>query len=248
MIVRDIMYREGVDDGEGGVSAKCRLDLHVPDGAPGCPVLVWFHGGGLTEGDRAIPPGLMGRDVAVASAGYRLHPAVHAPAYVEDAAAAVAWVLRHAARFGASPDGVFVGGASAGAYLAALVTLDRRWLAAHGEDAGRIAGLLCISGQAITHFTVRQERGIPGHQPVIDELAPLYHVRADAPPTLLVTGDRELELFGRYEENAYFRRMLLVAGHRDVELHELPGRDHAGVELGSYPLIHAFIHRVIAAR
>ena len=39
-------------------------------------------------------------------------------------------------------------------------------------------------------------------QPLLDEMAPLYHVRDDAPPLLLITGDRELEMLGRYEENA----------------------------------------------
>lgn len=66
---------------------------------------------------------------------------------------------------------------------------------------------------AITHFTVRQERGIEGTQPVVDELAPLYHVRKDAPPLLLITGDREMEMMGRYEENAYRMRMMKVVGH-----------------------------------
>ena len=124
------------------------------------------------------------------------------------AAAAVAWTFRNMESFGGDPERVFVGGASAGGYLACMVTLDPRWLGAYQIDPNRIAGLISLSGQAITHFTVRAERGIPGHQPLVDDLAPLFHVRSDAPPILLVTGDRELELLGRYEENAYFQRIL----------------------------------------
>ena len=63
-------------------------------------------------------------------------------------------------------------------------------------------------------------------QPVVDEMAPLYHARKDAPPILVITGDRNLELWGRYEENAYFVRMMRVAEHPDIELYELQGHDH----------------------
>ena len=62
---------------------------------------------------------------------------------------------------------------------------------------------------------------MPTTQPVVDEYAPLFHVRADAPPFLLITGDRERELLGRYEENAYLMRMMRVSGHEQVRLYEL---------------------------
>jgi hypothetical protein len=84
------------------------------------------------------------------------------------------------------------------------------------STADAIAGLAPLSGHTITHFTIRSERGISPLTPVVDELAPLYHVRSDAPPVLLVTGDRELEMFGRYEENAYLARMFKLAGHTDT--------------------------------
>lgn len=54
--------------------------------------------------------------------------------------------------------------------------------------------------------------GIDNLQPTVDEFAPLFHVRKDAPPLVLITGDRELELFGRYEENAYMWRMMKLSG------------------------------------
>lgn len=60
-----------------------------------------------------------------------------------------------------------------------------------------------MSGQTITHLIIREEKGIPDTRPVVDSLAPLFHVRPDASPLILITGDRELELLGRYEENAY---------------------------------------------
>jgi hypothetical protein len=79
-----------------------------------------------------------------------------------------------------------------------MVGLDKRWLAAHDIDANKIAGLVPFSGHTITHFTVRAERGIDGKRPIVDDMAPLFHVRPDAPPMLLITGDRNLEMLGRY--------------------------------------------------
>ena len=86
-------------------------------------------------------------------------------------------------------------------------------------------------------MTVRKEKGIPNTQPLVDSFAPLYHVRPDAPPILLITGDRELEMLGRYEENAYFMRMLKVVGHKDVTLYELQGYDHGMVEPAIAPML-----------
>lgn len=236
----DIAYRSG-DDLSDYMKDRCRLDLYYPEGKSGFATVVWFHGGGLRGGNRAIPAELKGKGIAVVAANYRLFPKVKAPAYIEDAAAAVAWAFQNIADFGGSPDRIFVSGHSAGGYLTSMVGLDKRWLAAHQIDAGRIAGLIPFSGHAITHFTVREERGIPKEQPLIDDLAPLFHVRKDAPPILLISGDREREMVGRYEESAYFWRMLKVAGHPDATLLELDGYDHGGMAKPAFPLLLEFV-------
>jgi acetyl esterase/lipase len=197
----------------------------------------------LTAGNKEIPTALQEQGIAVVAVNYRLHPKVLAPAYVEDAAAAVAWVVGHIAEYGGDPEQVFLSGHSAGGYLVSMVGLDKRWLARHQVDADRLAGLIPFSGHAITHFTVRAERGIPGTRPVVDELAPLYHVRADAPPLLLITGDRELELLGRYEENAYLLRMMKLAGHPDTRLYELDGYSH-DMTAPAFPLLLREIARI----
>lgn len=46
------------------------------------------------------------------------------------------------------------------------------------------------------------------------------------PPLILITGDRELELLGRYEENAYMWRMMKLVGHEDTYLYEIGGHGH----------------------
>ena len=181
--------------------------------------------------------------VAVVAAGYRLSPQVKSPVYIEDAAAAVAWTFRNIARHGGSTNRIFVSGHSAGAYLTAMIGLDKHWLAAQGVDANDIAGLIPLSPQAITHFTIRAERGISDKQPLLDEFAPLYHVRKDAPPMLIITGDREKEMLGRYEENAYFWRMLKIVGHPSVELMELKGYSHGDMADPAIPFLLQFIEK-----
>ena len=214
---------EGADE---ATKERCALDIHYPEGGEDLPVIIWFHGGGLTEGKRFLPEELSNQGIVVVVPGYRLSPGVKSPTYVEDAAAAVAWVFANIAKYGGSPDKIYLSGASAGGYLAAMVGLDKKYLGAHGIDADKLAGIVPLTGQMVTHFTIRQERGGSNLQPVVDEMAPLFHVRKDAPPVLVITGDRELELWGRYEENAYFVRMMKVVGHPDVTLYELQGHDH----------------------
>jgi acetyl esterase/lipase len=229
------------------VKEKCLLDIYHTTAPTGLPVIVWFHGGGLTSGKRYLPGELRNQGLCIVAPGYRLSPQVPAKTCIEDAAAAVAWVFNNIERYGGDPDKIFLSGHSAGGYLASMVGLDKRWLQDHDLDADRIAGLIPFSGHTITHFTLRSERGIPGTQPIIDEFAPLYHVRADAPPLLLITGDRELELLGRYEENAYMMRMMKVAGHKDTRIMELGGYDH-GMERPAFPLLIKEVRRVLEMR
>ena len=238
----NILYRTGTVLTDY-MKDRCRLDIYHPTGTNGFPTIVWFHGGGLTGGNRSIPKALQGRGLAVVAPGYRLSPQAKCPEYIQDAAAAVAWTFRNIQAYGGSPKRVFVSGHSAGGYLAMMVGLDKRWLAVHGLDADRIAGLAPFSGQCITHFTIRGERGIKDTQPVIDEYAPLFHARKDAPPLLLTTGDRTLELLGRYEENAYLWRMMQLAGSTRIELFELQGFNHGNMPEAAYPLLLRFVWR-----
>ena len=79
----------------------------------------------------------------------------------------------------------------------------------------------------------------------MDEFAPLAHLRKQAPPILLITGDRELEMLGRYEENAYFWRMLKVAGHPNAELRELVGLNHGEMAAPAFGFLLKFVEKYI---
>ncbi|MEM1329787.1 MAG: alpha/beta hydrolase [Planctomycetota bacterium] len=245
-IERDIAYQP--DHPNDYARERGVLDIYYPEDHEGFATVVWFHAGGLLNGEKWIPPALRDQGIAVVAANYRFSPKATAPAYIEDAAAAVAWTLDHIAEYGGDPNLVFVSGHSAGGYLASMIGLDNRWLEGHERNPDQLAGLIPVSGHTITHFTVRAERDIPGTQAIIDDLAPQFHVRPDCPPVLLITGDREMELLGRYEENAFFWRMMQEVGHPDCTIEELGGFDHGGVVRPSFDLVLRFIERISASR
>lgn len=233
---KDICYRSDDDY----CSKMCLMDIGYRKGESNLPVVIFFHGGSLKGGKRSIPSRMRRDGAVIVGVDYRLTPHVRVTDIVDDAACAIAWVMDNIEKWGGDPKKIFISGHSAGAYLVTMVGLDKSRLAKYGKDANDIAGIISFSGQMITHFQERHSRGMSSNQPLIDSLAPLYHVRPDAPPMLLMTGDRELETRGRYEENAYIWRMLRVVGHQDVTLYEFDGYGHNMQEPG-YPMMLKFI-------
>lgn len=237
-IVENISYRTAVEDKpDEYITGRCKLDIYYPADTKDFTTVVWFHGGGITSGNKHIPDKLKNQGIAVVTVNYRLSPRAKCPAYIEDAAAAVAWVFKNIEKYGGDTKKIVVSGHSAGGYLTSMIGLDKKWLAKHGINSNDIAMLVPFSGHCITHMTIRKERGIPDTQPVVDEYAPLYHVRADASPLILITGDRELEMLGRYEENAYMMRMMKVTGHTKTKLYELDSFDHGGMASPAYEIL-----------
>lgn len=236
-------YPDSINHLDSYINERCVLDVYYPKDSANFATVVWFHGGGITGGNKEIPEALKDKGIAVIGVNYRLSPKISAPKYIEDAAASISWVFNNINSFGGDSTLIFISGHSAGGYLAAMVGLDKTWLLKHHIDANNIAGIIPFSGQMITHFTIRNETNISSSKPIIDNFAPLYHVRDDAPPLLLITGDRELELLGRYEENAYLMRMMKVVGHNDTKLFELDGYNH-GMAEPAFPLLLNEVRRI----
>jgi len=222
--IPNLAYRSGVIDEYS--EERCKLDLYYPTDSAGFATIIFFHGGGLEFGEKYLPEEWKAQGVAVVAANYRLHPKVKNPVYTQDAAAAVAWTMQNIATYGGDPRRIYVSGHSAGGYLTSMIGMDTTYLAAHGEHPDSLAGLIPFSGHTITHFTPRKERDLAWNNVVVDEFAPLHHLRISDLPIALITGDREMEVFGRYEENAYFWRMLLASGHKKAFLFELDGFGH----------------------
>jgi len=129
-----------------GTEVRQKLDIYRPLGDGPHPVVVFFYGGSWKTGDRAdyrfIGQSLASAGVLTLVADYRLFPEVAYPAFVEDGAAAVRWVLAHAAELGGDPKRTYIMGHSAGAMNVALLALDGRYL---GADRPRLAGALLLA-------------------------------------------------------------------------------------------------------
>ena len=241
--VNDIPYTQSTDAYAQG---RCKLDVYYPTNMEDAPVVVWFHGGGIEGGNKHIDDQLKNSGLVVVAPNYRLLPKASIDQCLDDAAAAVAWTYKNISKYGGSNRKIFVAGHSAGGYLLDIIGLDKKWLAKYGVDADSLAALIPFSGQCITHYNIRKQQGIGPLQATIDQYAPLTYVRPDAPPIVIISGDRELELYGRYEEQAYFWRMLKLVGHKDVTLYEMQGYDHGAMPYPAYHILKSHIKRLTA--
>jgi len=230
-------YPQSISDTNSYIKEQCLLDIYKPIGKTNTPVIVWFHGGGLTGGTKNIPKELLDYGYLIVSVEYRLSPKVKAPAYIEDAAASTAWVFNNITKYEGNVKQIFLSGHSAGGYLDLMIGLENKWLAKHNINTNLLAGLIPLSPQVISHYTIRDENNISKYQPLIDTYAPLFHIKKETPPIVLITGDRERELLGRYEENAYFFRMMKVIENPRVKLFELQGFDHGEMVKPGIPLL-----------
>jgi acetyl esterase/lipase len=245
----DIPYRDyanAPDSQTAYAQERCKLDVYHPTDRKDAPVVVWFHGGGIEGGSKHIDQELKNSGLVVVAPNYRLLPKATIDDVLDDAAAAVAWTYKNIERYGGSHRKIFVAGHSAGGYLLDIIGLDKKWLAKYGVDADSLAALVPFSGQCITHYNIRKQQNIGPLQPTIDRYAPLTYVRPDAPPMVIISGDRELELYGRYEEQAYFWRMLKLVGHNDVTLYEMQGYDHGSMPHPAYKILKDHIRRITA--
>lgn len=235
----------GADDYQ---KSQCRLDISAPKDAGSFPVLIWFHGGGLTSGKKHFPDLLKNDRIVLVAAGYRLAPQAKFPEFLEDAAAAVAWTFANIEQYGGNSKKIFIGGNSAGGYLSGMVGLDPRWLKPHGLDQNQVSGLILLTGQMTTHFHVRKmlEYKQPEYLPVVDENAPMFYLNKDVPPIALVVGDRKIEWPARVQENELMAAALKAMKHTHVEFHENPGYDHGKISSSpeAFEQIRQFIAKV----
>jgi acetyl esterase/lipase len=227
-VTPDLDYVPAIDYAHG----KDRLDVYAPAGAAKAPVVLMFHGGGLTGGDRKdeqrFGHAVAGLGYVVVAASYRLSPGVQHPAHVEDAAAAFAWVKRNIAGWGGDANRIFVAGYSAGGYVAAALGTDAGYLQAQGFSPGDVAGLILIAATFDLKNRPADLMTPWGADPKARENAsPARHFGPHVPRVLMIVGDRDEPW--RLRDHKAAAEKLRTAGAPDVTLRIVPGRDHTTI-------------------
>ena len=221
---------------------RCKLDLKIPDNKKNFPTLVWFHGGGLSSGNKYYPPCINTNQIAVAIVNYRLSGKKAAcPDYIYDAAAAAAWVLKNIEKYGGSSKHVYISGHSAGGYLTAMIGLDKKYLNAFKVRPTDFAGFFPVTGQMSTHFQIlaeRREKDPAVRDFVIDEYAPIYHAAQETPYMKFYCGDSLCDWPARVEENQLLvMRMQRVYKNKNVFFYSIPSGTHSSCTAPSMALI-----------
>jgi dienelactone hydrolase len=223
---------------------RCKLDIYIPRtaGTAPFPVVVYFHGGGLNSGDKSegwadwsnnFGFKFLENGVAMVMVNYRLsgQQGTKWPAYIQDAAAAVAWVSNNIQNYGGDQNKVFVMGFSAGAYLTHMLSIDSRWYTEINFDRNRIKGYLPISGQTRAHGTVASDLGIPSDQLMTQrpDAMPMGHVKKTEKPLHIFVGEYEGQTI---TDNYNYYNQLLSRGSTDLLIYTNPGKDHGGMRDG----------------
>jgi acetyl esterase/lipase len=183
-----------------GADARQKLDVYVPrpaqgdtsSAAPARPVVIFWYGGSWERGSKSdyrfVGAALADRGYVTVLPDYRLYPDVKFPAFLDDAAHAVAWVQQHAQEFGADPHRIVLMGHSAGAHTAAYLALNHEFLARRGANPDWIAGLVGLSGPYVLAPNTRALNRIFAAPWGESDWQPLRFVDGQAPPTFLAHG------------------------------------------------------------
>ncbi|MDO9336273.1 MAG: alpha/beta hydrolase [Caulobacter sp.] len=223
-----------IKDVSFGDNPRQKLDVYgPPGGAPGAPVALFVYGGGWSSGSRKeyqwAGKMLAAQGFVTIVADYRLTPEVSFPGFVEDVASAVRWAVDHTPDHGGDPSRIVLVGHSAGAYNAAMVALDPRYLKAVGVDRKRIKAFAGLAGPY--YFPTldgpilsRTFAGAPDNKvyQTIDYAGP------GSPAAFLVAGDADKTVRPRNTER--LAEALRKEGV-EVESHLYPGQSHADVLL-----------------
>ena len=228
-----------------GPHARHHLDVWVPShpASAKLPVVVFFYGGGWHAGERAdygfAAAAFASQGFVAVVPDYRLVPEARYPDFLEDAALALRWVWQNIAHYGGDPAKIAVSGHSAGAYIAAMLALDPRWLAAvHLPPHTVKAGALLSGPFDFAPFREWRGRAAFGSHPDPAETQPINHVRPDAPPLLLQHGSSDRLVYAKNSRSLAARLAAAGAPH---ELRIYQGCDHAGTVVAlSRPFRHRF--------
>ena len=232
VVTKDVDYINGSVYDNG----KDLLDIYMPQGKKNVPVIVYFHGGALLMGDKSwgedIGNKIAESGIGLVSVNYRLSPEFQHPKHVNDAAAATAWVIKNIDGYGGNPKKVYVGGHSAGAYLAALLATDSSLLKIHEIEDSKLAGAILISPFLFVEETAKVRIERDSIYKTIWGNEPQSWIEASVTPNILPNRDNILLIYAdgdedwRKEQNERFATAMVAAGNLRVFTEEVSNRTH----------------------
>ncbi|MFC3444079.1 alpha/beta hydrolase [Sphingobium rhizovicinum] len=221
-IASGIAYRGG---------PRRKLDIYAPRNRKAgarLPIIIFFYGGSWASGTRTgysfVGRALAAQGFLVVIPDYRIGPENVYPDFVTDGADVVRWVIAHGGNYRGSTDRIVLSGHSAGAYIAAMLAVDGRWL---GQSRRAIRGLVGIAGPYdFAPFDVPASKAAFGQWPEAAETQPVTWAGADDPPTLLLIGDKD-ETVRAHNSEALADRLRSV--NVPVEIKRYAGIGHVGM-------------------
>jgi len=178
-----------------GADVRQRLDVYTPKNAADRPIIVFWYGGGWESGKKSqyrfVGAALADAGYVTVLPDYRLYPQVKFPAFVQDGAAALSWVVSHAREIGGDPKRIFVAGHSAGAHLAAMLAYDRAQLERVALPPGTVRGFIGLSGPYALDPNTDTYRAIFGAPYGLADWQPVQLARTGAPAALLIHGEAD---------------------------------------------------------
>ncbi len=201
--VPDDTYRSSADLAYGALPRQ-KLDVYLPSqpladqtlAFGGSPMVVFFYGGSWSSGERAdyrfVGEALASQGIVTVVADYRLSPEVRYPVFVQDSALATRWAFDNAQKYGVNPARIFVMGHSAGAYNAAMLALDKRWLGGVDLSPAKLAGWIGLAGpyDFLPIGDRKTQVAFEWPNTPADSQA-LFHASSASPPALLLAPEQD---------------------------------------------------------
>lgn len=235
VVTKDLAYVDSGDFPEG----MDLLDIYMPVDAEDAPVIIFFHWGSLIADDKSGGEVLGQRFTAMGfglvSSNYRLSPDVSHPCHTEDAAAAVAWVVKNIASYGGDPNNVYVAGLSSGGYLAALLAVDPSYLESVAVERSAIQGTILISPFLYVEETAPVRiKSNPIYKSIWGEEAEGWlaasvtpHIGPDRDNILVIYADGDADW--RKDQNERFASAMTAAGNVNVRAMMVSNRTHGSL-------------------
>lgn len=233
-LVKNLQYYDGAD-GDPNLQV---LDVYIPVGVQGYPTVVFAHGGGWKSGKKGsdgpenFAETMAKNGIGCANINYRLSPEVKHPEHARDFARAVRFVRDNIAKYGGDPGKLFISGHSSGAQLAALIALDKRYLAEAGVPESAIRGAIPISAPLdLTRSDIefvkwlKLDSVFEGDEALNDATA-FNYVRKDAPPVLIFAAELE-SAYVINDAKALADALSQIGAHSEYRL--IPHRTHGTI-------------------